>query len=120
MDTSKEYGEMCYSAKEIQELWEVKDGDFHTTEIDLDYPQPLVLTVHDEIDIESINRFPVWLPRQDQLQEMVEEEITGELLERFYDFYITSPCNCSSFEIMWLSFVMEQKYNKTWDGKDWR
>ena len=69
---------------------------------------------------------------QDQLQEMVEHE-------KYIDFYLNrltyfsdethhneanEECVCNgryftSFEQLWLAFVMKEKFNKVWDGKDW-
>ncbi len=67
----------------------------------------------------------IWLPRQDQLQEMYykddgrhsidiintfQVELFGNL--RYYDKF-------NSMEQLWLAFVMKEKYNKIWNGEDW-
>lgn len=72
---------------------------------------------------------PIWLPRQDQLQDMIFE--SHELnynksmypqIECFYNFSVSMykykyPPN--SMEQLWLAFVMKEKFNKTWNGTDW-
>jgi hypothetical protein len=70
----------------------------------------------------------VWLPRQDQLQDMVLEKdvyLTGV----FYDLYEFSgeylygddgdTVILHSFEQLWLAYVMRKKYGKVWGGKKW-
>ena len=80
----------------------------------------------------------VWLPRQDQLQEMLGEthsvrpiSLVGFLHQVLNeDLTCTEevPCNgCveeakywrsfGSMEKLWLAFVMKEKFNKAWDGK---
>ena len=72
----------------------------------------------------------VWLPRQDQLQEMIEKPedfignwpviLTEKMLEwqkeEHYGIYHWGE----SFEQLWLAFVMKEKYNKVWDGEKWQ
>ncbi len=83
----------------------------------------------------------IWLPRQDQLQEMVNTVgILGQLrtlidwcddpygfgsmpfpwqfdkLEAWHE-HIES---LTSMEQLWLAFVMKEKHGKTWNGKEWR
>ena len=74
----------------------------------------------------------IWLPSQDQLQAMVGDferclsvisSITlvnqGIIFpgnERRYDWILQ---RCTSMEQLWLAFVMREKFNKIWDGKEW-
>ena len=68
----------------------------------------------------NFEREHFWLPRQDQLQEMVDGGFTHQTLERFYQWYHSEISrNLSSMEQLWLAFVMKEKYNKTWDGDKW-
>jgi len=68
----------------------------------------------------------IWLPRQDQLQEMVEttetlpELIVQDKLAHFC-MWVKYQCHIplTSMEQLWLAFVMKEKYNKTWDGEEW-
>ena len=75
----------------------------------------------------------IWLPRQDQLQEMVIPEPYHNWLNFeffFYDFifdevtdgdypYIKEPLPYSSKEQALLSFVMKEKFGKCWSGERW-
>ena len=70
----------------------------------------------------------IWLPRQDQLQRMVQ--FSGGLLNQLWHFkdfcfardngynfeYILS---LNSMEQLWLAFVMKEKYNKFWNNEKW-
>ncbi|KKL82719.1 hypothetical protein LCGC14_1981920 [marine sediment metagenome] len=60
----------------------------------------------------------VWLPRQDQLQEMVKRDSLHLILD-FECFAISYGDLSTSMEQLWLAFVMKEKYNKTWDGGKW-
>lgn len=72
--------------------------------------------------------FVVWLPTQEQLQEMIN----------WKDYHISICWNClpykfewsqdplkidgvngNSMNELWLAFVMKEKYNKIWTGRDW-
>ena len=67
----------------------------------------------------------IWLPRQDQLQEMVELP-RPKLVTEFYTFAVCSEVEgvlalnyYRSMEQLWLAFVMKEKYNKTWSEEEW-
>jgi hypothetical protein len=81
----------------------------------------------------------VWLPRQDQLQEMIEghwSEVLGrftywldgpnslvsiptiKLLKERVDF-VKRLERIDSMEQLWLAFVMKEKYGKIWNGEEW-
>jgi hypothetical protein len=64
----------------------------------------------------------IWLPRQDQLQEMISSNC-GDLLHtqqsflnRFRPGSVTEIAD--TMEKLWLCIVMN-KYNKVWNGDDW-
>ena len=71
----------------------------------------------------------VWLPRQDQLQEMVltlQRTVSDfqVLLDDFYLFCFDGKghkysLRVTSMEQLWLAFVMKEKYNKVWNGEEW-
>lgn len=77
--------------------------------------------------------FPLW--EQDQLQEMIDSSplykqaqfmaMLGYKTSSFGGLGIyehPNPpawCLIASMEQLWLIFVMQEKYNKVWDGKDW-
>lgn len=127
MDTSEEYIKMCEKAEEIQKEWKPHWGDFSSEKEDNTYVFVLTTVkniVQDQQDY-------IWLPRQDQLQEMIiASPFDCDLWDRFTDFIFT-PYNdddpnkneaCELFqsgEQLWLAFVMEEKYNKVWDGTNW-
>lgn len=58
----------------------------------------------------GMNKGYVWLPRQDQLQAMVEKE-PMDCLDGVKGFWIEIGCPDCSWEQLWLAFVM--------DGKEW-
>ena len=71
----------------------------------------------------------IWLPRQDQLQEMVggyfhARIMWGEWLEYVYPHLgYGDPFDLqnrfTSFEQEWLAFVMKEKFGKVWNGIEW-
>lgn len=143
MDTTKKYIEMCEKAEEIQKEWKPKRGDFYTvvvhgkaTDITDVYIDGFPLLPQRFI---SLSELYIWLPRQDQLQEMLDKWTLLAKVRGLFDFCepeFTCPeeptckeCvklglyarkNFISMEQLWLAFVMKEKYNKMWNGKDWK
>ena len=124
MDTSKQYIEMC-NCPEIQGD---RDGNSQATEWrEGDYLcQPTIGgATNDKVFTEyEWAREPwfgtyLWLPRQDQLQEMLHKEFVLQLIDlqdmveegRWHDV--------DSMEQLWLAFVMKEKHGKTWNGTEW-
>ncbi len=123
MDKTEQYIKMCERATEIQEAWKPQSGDFvHSNvkeEVRILYfskhhgsPPEVYLNTH----------FTHWLPRQDQLQEM----ITTSFLPDWILNYGLMPrhkrnhlYDSKTFEQAWLREVMFSKFNKVWNGKDW-
>lgn len=78
----------------------------------------------------ALERF-IWLPRQDQLQELVihrgHPHHLDNLITSFDNWYFygrgmlgqDKEEDFPSMEQLWLAFVMKEKYNKTWDGERW-
>lgn len=143
MDTSHKYIEMCSRAVEIQEIRKIKfiNGDMHYRPI---YGVVLTLEIswlEDQEDpYDNYQRCTflandykcndsVWLPRQDQLQEIIFEEylvkniqIVHESFSLFLSTLSLPKLNSiDSFEKYWLMYVMQRKFNKIWDDnkKDW-
>lgn len=146
MDTSKEYIEMCREAEEVQEgkhqdgvsgVWVADDivlstskeygqGDYYYV-LDKEGNRKCKECGNEESYIVSTKSS--WLPRQDQLQKMVDWKRFDEITIGWH----TSPykmtwqddplheegVNGESMEQLWLAFVMKEKYNKIWNGKDW-
>ena len=126
MDFSDQYINMCQKAVEIQKLFNDKEtnyGDY----FDACGNWSIASSKIRDSFIEGIT----WLPRQDQLQEMIlQEKIEFDIdyypeqnqwryntyknLEAEYhsDFFNTA-------EQMYLAFLMKIKHNKQWNGQDW-
>ena len=134
MGTSAEYINMCEKASEIQEQWKPKEHDMMATKYKSEYQNEdgticvrhhIPCTVFDVFDMRKRvgkdYHWIVWLPRQDQLQEMLQpcgfitllREFSQESLLRIRE----EPYD--SMEKLWLAFVMKEKYNKVWNGEDW-
>lgn len=108
MNETNQYIKMCEKAEEIQEIFKNRNDE-------LGY----VRYVFGERSI--------WLPSQEQLQEMVKDEI-GRLLRDFVLFarnYFHPPTmdkinvRFYSMSELWLAYVMKKKYKKYWDSEDW-
>ena len=137
MDTTKEYIKMC-DCPEIQEKG-FENGDEKTHSFYVCKVCHTLLSEDDgyyygNIDCEDHNG-TMWLPRQDQLQDMVKGYISnfqafmgGVATKKYdenlalirdqeeYEYYI----HFDTMEKLWLAFVMEKMYGMRWDGKEWR
>ena len=117
MDTSPEYIKMCEGAEEIQKVWEISYGDFFVFKHPDYWGAPAVF-YHQHIP-SDLKEVAIWLPRQDQLQEMVAHESIYNLLDKFDVWGKWDQSLYDSMEKLWLAFVMKERYNKTWNGKEW-
>lgn len=139
MDTTDIYIRMCEQATDLQELrkeevshqsganhgkgeytWFSHDAGVHSIRIYIFYG-----TANWETDS------GVWLPRQDQIQDLLLEEYLSvfDLLWEFHEFCDTTgkkyPASnphtwfFNSIEQLWLGFYMKAIYNKIWEGKTW-
>ncbi len=133
MDTSLEYIKMCEQAGEIQANYPGKHYHLHCP----DNAGYLVDTEYSLLYRHKLGDSTIWLPRQDQLQEMVlgfwgykdgQERITTwkVVTRRFLEFQVNlgnDYCRKNwnaSMEQLWLAFVMKENHNKVWDGEEWR
>ncbi len=123
MDTSKKYFKMSENAIELQDghLW--INGDFYTDDIMKNHKEQFCV-FEDSCDPPYDMYHPIWLPRQDQLQEMIKEKLPPRdsfILFEFVEFVrnLDSKHYEDSMEQLWLAFVMKEKYNKVWNGQDW-
>ena len=116
MDTSKEYIEMCQKAGEIQSIWGNR--------------KYLNRCVFNRNWFDTSNEIYIWLPRQDQLQDMVEAHLSiksnyNHILYHLIAWLDKFPRGeylkylQYSMEQLWLAFVMHEKFNKKWDGEEW-
>jgi len=159
MDTSETYIKMCEEAEEVQRLkkgkpeWGVDIEPYnyygiHDSQgyypLRLDDRYVLNITVGGYVynkpqfgcavdadrEIQIQKDEVIWLPCQDQLQEMVfpvQEARTifaeftflvGDSRVEFLDL-LPEYRQYTSMEQLLLAFVMRQKYNKIWDGEQW-
>ena len=110
---------MCEKATEIQKS-NFNDDDFYV-DTDIFLGNKLFEVVEYEYDD------VIWLPHQSQLQDMIaKREDVQHLLLYFYN-EVGALFNekdkywlqFKSMEQLWLAFVMKEKYNKIWNGKEW-
>jgi hypothetical protein len=124
MDTSETYIKMC----DCEEIQEHKPD---STWADWWASIPMIGTYKHNV-FAKLDTKRIWLPRQDQLQEMVGQLDTETwVLKKIYDWaykydghykdicYTQYTRQFRSMEQLWLAFVMKEKFNKTWDGEKW-
>jgi len=141
MDISETYIKMSGKAEEIQKLWVPTNGDFcwHDNEGEevygsWEYPaQVSTVNISQETPKDWWYNW-LWLPRQDQLQDMVKGFESDSLTLQYkfmewcipyfsakgkyiYQWYVVSK---TSMEQLWLAFVMKELYNKVWGGENWK
>jgi hypothetical protein len=163
MDTSIQYIQMCDTAKEIQDQVKTDEGIVYAqkwcgwnkqvnynTYIGIDkYKYDKDVYISDGEEKKMNERWLeklIWLPRQDQLQQMIlmetdlfvdyngdiktlETHWLTNLLTEFHDFFnkrylnktFGAEPNFKSFEQAWLSYVMKEVYRKQWnpETKQW-
>ena len=149
MDTSKDYIKMCESAEAIyKNPLQYHSGDYVYNKENWKVVILYYSKYHGNPPFKYLdNKLSIWLPRQDQLQEMVFKDRVclhyqgRELIKDFYIFthpedgleamFIHSSINktiskkCgyisqfTSMEQLWLAFVQKELYKKTWNGTDW-
>ena len=143
MDTTKEYIEQCEKAEEIQPCLNNEDGVggtwvygnilYHTAPMNQPHDRVGYYHVTDEMAVRRCKECgnekdyiksskAIWLPQQDQLQDMIKSECPLALFLKFYRWMdLTDIAGFDdSMEQLWLAFVMKEKYNKVWDGNEWQ
>ena len=136
MDNSGEYIEMCRKAYEVQEFkkhYHLGNSVFYNrldtvcTVVDIDINEgcnlPKVVFIEDGVvGGDWVNdwelRDLIWLPSQDQLQEIIDKTPYSCFLD--FSEYIerhTLTININSGEQLWLAFAMEETYSKQWNSK---
>ena len=119
MDTSEQYIKMA----DCEEIQEGKSQPFHMMHQNIEH-------IIDDGEFwfftsDGWTTEKVWLPRQDQLQEMVEvDEYPYTLVEKFWSWFDMhnksgEKIDYESMEQLWLAFVLKEKFSKTWDGDKW-
>jgi len=126
MDTSETYIKMCEKATEIQTSQQDMGfihGDYYYEPASRNWD--IIYDSHKSY----VYGIPlcIWLPRQDQLQEMLSlHNLWAKTLA--FEFFLRKEGSYdiksyafqfTSMEQLWLAFVMKEKYNKVWNGEDW-
>lgn len=147
MDATNRYIIMCQKAMDIQNIWIPKQCDFMIDREDLEdglsfcKPGEGLVQVVDiyfeeqgseqyQQEREDLKKNALWLPRQDQLQKMIEPDdskvhsIIHNVVEEQYYYpskgaYVAATEIFYSLEQLWLAYVMKEKYNKVWNEEDW-
>jgi hypothetical protein len=158
MDNSVEYINMCKKAVEVQNSRKTKItvGDYYYSTVlndigvvawlcgeSLTESFKPIKAFHFSGSVIRLLESPIcakkliWLPRQDQLQGMIDNSLY-KVMSVFYDWitddgyadpydeddesagldlYLMRQFN--SMEQLWFVFVMKEKYNRIWRGDDW-
>lgn len=140
MDTSETYIKMCEKAAEIQALKPKKDeynynewSDFSVGSVFWDERVVVIGTINQlegicDDCVRHTSKNLIWLPRQDQLQEMLNIKLESMLGDFYNAIGVLWEAGWTlreeyeqftSMEQLWLAFVMKEKYNKIWDGESW-
>ena len=159
MDTTKEYFKQCSKADEIQNKWKFELGDYFTTpQMNAHFTTPFMdddfcivddFWIEDELTKRTLpdrmkTRSLVWLPKQEQLQEILKTQTkhihkdsmgykNGRYPEGFiclclmaeFETFLDSEyqyidyIGFNSMEQLWLAFTMDKKYNKRWSEGEW-
>lgn len=120
MDLTPIYFKMCETAEEVQAMWKPAVSDHIAWRKNVSV---IELCNAEEADNPSWKENWIFLPKQDQLQDMMIADCAASLIESFYQWwekysqhhYSTSK----SMEQLWLIFVMERRFNKFFDGFRW-
>lgn len=147
MDFSNRYAIMCRKAAALQEQWTPRPCDFIIDNEDMEggfgfcNPAATKVQVVDSyigapdseeyrIESEHLKENSFWLPRQDQLQKMIEPDgsnvhsimrrvVESEYYEPSRGEYVAAPQKFYSMEQIWLAYVMKEKFNEAWNEEDW-
>ena len=113
MDISNEYIQMCVTAIDIQELWT------HSRRTSGDWYYNVVLDKAYVVSFqEQRDEVCYWLPRQDQLQELLTKKLGWKLraLRDALNITLWKIHSMDSFEKAWLCTVMKNLYWKEWNS----
>lgn len=145
MDTSKVYQEMC-KCPEIQSEWKPQEGDFFSFCGELKIIKDYEIWALEKRELSHIKEWNeiiktmgghfvdhflearecfVFLPRQDQIQEMMPKcNCQTCLIYGLYNFFEKNiegffDKKIYSMEQIWLCFYMSKAHQKIWNGKEW-
>ncbi len=117
---------MC-DCPEIQEKWVIAKPD---VVVDREYEEVAYWLLTDDDFRDAIKNpgFLIYLPRQDQIQEMMgwEKDFQAPIKIRLFHSWIFDgsdrACYCQQFdslEQLWLAFYMYEKHEKIWKDDKW-
>lgn len=139
MDVSKKYIKMCEKAKEIQEMWKPQIGDWYLHKRYFNAGEISKFIICQPIILERIWKNKddyIWLPRQDQLQDILIDEnyteyenplnLNRTMMDEVSEYVDKSPFwagykykpyyhGFDTLEQLWLAFLMYKKYGKIWN-----
>ncbi len=145
MDTSETYIKMA-DCPEIQEQWQYDGGDFYVHRFwkedgEQFAGKEIVLNLCESCNVidscggTKVGEYSpkgkyIWLPRQDQLQEIYGEndvfkDYPTDRVGRLWNIYKEKGganrhwIGLTSMEQLWLAFVMKEKFNKVRNGDKW-
>jgi hypothetical protein len=126
MDTSSEYITMCEKATEIMSSWRYQFGDFYSSLVSGSPSEAQTIVSDLELHSSYMQQIKaVWLPRQDQLQALILDQYATpwDLVIEFANTLMSDKASYfdkfPSMEQIWITYIMEKKFNKKWTGKDW-
>ena len=122
----------CKQAEEIQEGWKPEEYDIFTYDGTSLFRYPLVKRTKEWM----AKHAPIWLPTQEQLQEMLKyyyhyatpyqvkdlgwgDSINEYMLKKLMKFEKNNREIVYDLNSLWLAFVMHELYNKIWTGEKW-
>jgi hypothetical protein len=137
MDQSRKYLAMCAAAEEIQDYFNNRDNRIGKTMYSYEREGEIPIGV---INIDANKLFcketepganPIWLPTQEELQDICKGESIFETLNDFHLFVFTDSnggkvfktretAQFTSAEQLWLAFLMYSTLQKRWDGEKWK
>jgi hypothetical protein len=108
------YIDMCRKAVEIQELAPEPFPEYAYM-----FPEEYLVTSRG--DFYGPTDTNIWLPRLDQLIEMLGYDVIDSIdgLHGFINRWYEGELPYSTMEQAALAYLMETKYGKTWNGKEW-
>lgn len=135
MDTSPEYIKMCERAEEIQNDWILHKGDYYyhklNNKISFVSGWFEARTAENAVLMTHYHGRLIWLPRLDQLIEMLhcmeakdpfKVHLTLAIIDAVYGLREEQKENYpfTSTEQAFLDCVMENRFNKRWSGENWQ
>jgi len=122
---------MCEKAEEIQKDWKPEDGDKYI--YILGKKREIVVWMYGDINSTWEEGCKlIWLPTQEQLQEISQKEYSKSLKKSLVWFgyfvkFVRSKYQddliaheyFNEMNELWLAFLYDEKYHKIWTGEKW-